>query len=76
MKSAGFNVTHVYGLTETYGPASFNDWHREWDALPGSEQAAKKARQGVRYPVLDALRRDRSGNHGSRCRATARRWAK
>ncbi len=55
MKSAGFNVTHVYGLTETYGPASVNDWHREWDALSGAEQAAKKARQGVRYPVLEAL---------------------
>jgi fatty-acyl-CoA synthase len=55
MKSAGFNVTHVYGLTETYGPASVNDWHREWDALDGTGQAAKKARQGVAYPVLDAL---------------------
>jgi fatty-acyl-CoA synthase len=55
MKASGFNVTHVYGLTETYGPASVNDWHREWDTLPGSEQAAKKARQGVSYPVLDAL---------------------
>src|SRR3984957_16911890 len=55
MKAAGFNVTHVYGLTETYGPASVNDWHREWNALSGSEQAAKKARQGVRYPVLEAL---------------------
>jgi fatty-acyl-CoA synthase len=55
MKSAGFNVTHVYGLTETYGPASVNDWHRDWNALSGPEQAAKKARQGVRYPVLDAL---------------------
>ncbi|MGB6321332.1 MAG: AMP-binding protein, partial [Xanthobacteraceae bacterium] len=55
MKAAGFNVTHVYGLTETYGPASVNDWHHEWDALDGSEQAAKKARQGVAYPVLDAL---------------------
>jgi fatty-acyl-CoA synthase len=55
MKSAGFNVTHVYGLTETYGPASVNDWHREWNALAGPEQAAKKARQGVAYPVLDAL---------------------
>ncbi len=55
MKTAGFNVTHVYGLTETYGPASVNDWHREWDALAGSDQAAKKARQGVRYPVLEAL---------------------
>jgi fatty-acyl-CoA synthase len=55
MKSAGFNVTHVYGLTETYGPASVNDWHSEWNALDPSEQAAKKARQGVRYPVLEAL---------------------
>ena len=55
MKAAGFNVTHVYGLTETYGPASVNDWHREWDGLSGAEQAAKKARQGVRYPVLEAL---------------------
>jgi fatty-acyl-CoA synthase len=55
MKAAGFNVTHLYGLTETYGPAAINDWHREWDALSASEQAAKKARQGVAYPVLDAL---------------------
>jgi fatty-acyl-CoA synthase len=55
MKSAGFNVTHLYGLTETYGPASINDWHDEWDALPGEQQAERKARQGVRYPVLEAL---------------------
>ena len=55
MKAAGFNVTHVYGLTETYGPASVNEWHRDWNALSASEQAAKKARQGVAYPVLDAL---------------------
>jgi fatty-acyl-CoA synthase len=55
MKTAGFNVTHLYGLTETYGPAAINDWHREWDALSASEQAARKARQGVAYPVLEAL---------------------
>ncbi len=55
MRAAGFNVTHLYGLTETYGPASINDWHSEWDALASEEQAAKKARQGVRYPVLEAL---------------------
>ena len=55
MKAAGFNVTHVYGLTETYGPACVNEWQREWDALSDAEQAAKKARQGVRYPVLEAL---------------------
>ena len=55
MQSAGFNVTHVYGLTEVYGPAVINEWHSAWDALPGDEQAQKKARQGVRYPVLEAL---------------------
>jgi fatty-acyl-CoA synthase len=55
MKAAGFNVTHLYGLTETYGPAAINDWHREWEGLNLSDQAAKKARQGVAYPVLEAL---------------------
>ena len=55
MKEAGFNVTHVYGLTETYGPATINEWHGAWDALPLAEQAAKKARQGVRYVPLEAL---------------------
>jgi fatty-acyl-CoA synthase len=55
MKDAGFNVTHLYGLTETYGPAAINDWHREWEALPAPDQAVKKARQGVAYPVLEGL---------------------
>lgn len=55
MKDAGFNVTHLYGLTECYGPAVVNDWHQEWDALSLPEQAHKKARQGVRYGALEAL---------------------
>jgi fatty-acyl-CoA synthase len=55
MKGAGFNVTHVYGLTEVYGPAVVNDWHAGWDALPLDQQAAKKSRQGVRYHVLEGL---------------------
>jgi fatty-acyl-CoA synthase len=55
MKEAGFNVTHVYGLTETYGPATTNEWHAAWDKLPAAEQATKKARQGVRYVPLEAL---------------------
>jgi 3-(methylthio)propionyl---CoA ligase len=55
MKEAGFNVTHLYGLTECYGPAVVNDWHAEWDALSPAEQAEKKARQGVRYGALEAL---------------------
>ena len=55
MKEAGFEVTHLYGLTETYGPAAVNEWRGEWDALDGPAQAEKKARQGVRYCVLDDL---------------------
>jgi fatty-acyl-CoA synthase len=55
MKEAGFNVTHLYGLTECYGPAVVNDWHGAWDALSLAEQAEKKARQGVRYGALEAL---------------------
>ncbi len=55
MKAAGFNVTHLYGLTETYGPAVVNDWQRAWDQLSATDQAAKKARQGVRYAQLEAL---------------------
>jgi fatty-acyl-CoA synthase len=55
MKEAGFNVTHLYGLTECYGPAVVNDWHTEWDALTPDAQAVKKARQGVRYGALEAL---------------------
>jgi fatty-acyl-CoA synthase len=51
----GFHVTHVYGLTEVYGPAVVCEWHDEWNQLPMDEQAALKARQGVRYPVLEGL---------------------
>ena len=55
MSAAGFNVTHVYGLTETYGPAVVNEWKDVWDALPPDDRAQKQARQGVRYPTLEAL---------------------
>jgi fatty-acyl-CoA synthase len=55
MEQAGFRVTHVYGLTECYGPAVVCAWHEEWDARPSEERAALKARQGVRYPVLGEL---------------------
>jgi fatty-acyl-CoA synthase len=55
MATAGFNVTHVYGLTETYGPAVVNAWHNAWDALDGPAQAVLKARQGVRYTALEGL---------------------
>ncbi len=55
MADAGFNVTHVYGLTETYGPAVVNEWNAEWESLERGLRATKKARQGVRYHALDAL---------------------
>jgi fatty-acyl-CoA synthase len=55
MADAGFNVTHLYGLTESYGPAVVNDWNAAWDELPSAERAAKKARQGVPYVALDDL---------------------
>ncbi|MDT8326528.1 MAG: acyl-CoA synthetase [Roseovarius sp.] len=55
MKTAGFDVTHLYGLTETYGPAVVNDWHAEWSDLAPAEQATLKSRQGVRYLALECL---------------------
>ncbi|HYS44788.1 MAG TPA: acyl-CoA synthetase [Rhizomicrobium sp.] len=55
MAEAGFEVVHVYGLTEVYGPAVVNEWHEEWNALDASGRAAKKARQGVRYAPLEDL---------------------
>ena len=55
MRQAGFNVTHIYGLTETYGPSVVNDWQQAWDLLDPAAQATKKARQGVRYLALEAL---------------------
>ena len=55
MARLNFNVTHTYGLTEVYGPALVRSWHEEWDQLPLPEQAELKARQGVRYPMLEEL---------------------
>jgi fatty-acyl-CoA synthase len=55
MAEAGFEVVHVYGLTEVYGPAVVNEWHEEWDALDSAGRASKKARQGVRYAPLEEL---------------------
>jgi len=49
----GFNVTHLYGLTESYGPATLCAWQPEWDAMGLDERALRMARQGVRYPTLD-----------------------
>ncbi len=55
MGRAGFIVNHLYGLTESFGPAVVNPWHAEWDALPEPDQAVRRARQGVRGVALDGL---------------------
>ncbi|HJM49643.1 MAG TPA: acyl-CoA synthetase [Alphaproteobacteria bacterium] len=55
MAAEGFAVTHVYGLTETYGPAVVCAWQDDWDDLGPAEQASLKSRQGVRYHVLHGL---------------------
>ncbi|MFV0296219.1 MAG: acyl-CoA synthetase [Hyphomicrobiaceae bacterium] len=55
MAEAGFNVTHVYGLTEVYGPSVVNVWKEAWDALEPSKKAQLKARQGVAYTALEGL---------------------
>ncbi len=51
MQEQGFDVTHVYGLTEVYGPAMACAWHEEWNAEPIEKQAALKSRQGVAYAM-------------------------
>ncbi len=55
MTDAGFKLTHLYGLTETYGPATINEWNDTWDELPRDERVAKRGRQGVRYVALEDL---------------------
>ncbi|HEX6113047.1 MAG TPA: acyl-CoA synthetase [Geminicoccaceae bacterium] len=55
MAELGIRVTHVYGLTEVYGPSTVCAWQEEWDALAMHERARLQARQGVCYPVLEGL---------------------
>ncbi|SDI80654.1 fatty-acyl-CoA synthase [Paraburkholderia steynii] len=55
MKAIGFDLTHVYGLTEVYGPASVCAKQDAWDALDDDERARLNARQGVRYHLQAAV---------------------
>jgi fatty-acyl-CoA synthase len=52
----GMDVTHLYGLTETFGPAAICEWRGEWSRLPIAEQARLKARQGVGNVISQQLR--------------------
>jgi len=56
IKALNFRPVHVYGLTETYGPVTICEWHREWDLLPPDEQARRRARQGQAYLTADLVR--------------------
>jgi len=55
MEEMGIAVTHLYGLTETYGPTVACAWHEEWDALPLAERARLKSRVGVRKANMEAV---------------------
>ena len=55
IEKRGCHITHVYGLTEVYGPVTVCSWQEEWNVLPSAEQARIKARQGVRYVSLEGL---------------------
>src|ERR1700720_1617452 len=55
MEALGFRVTHLYGATETYGPATSCVFQPEWNALPDEERFARMARQGVAYPMVEAV---------------------
>ncbi|TYL47462.1 acyl-CoA synthetase [Marinomonas sp. IMCC 4694] len=55
MEAIGFNITHVYGLTETYGPCVYCAWKDEWDDHSAEEKARLKARQGIKAPMLEGL---------------------
>ncbi|TXF11270.1 acyl-CoA synthetase [Pelomicrobium methylotrophicum] len=55
MERIGFNITHVYGLTETYGPAAVCAKHAEWGSLSLAERTQKNGRQGVRYPTQQGM---------------------
>ena len=56
MEAMNFAVTHLYGLTETYGPLAINEWQPEWNELPQDEQATLRARQGAPNIIARALR--------------------
>jgi fatty-acyl-CoA synthase len=53
MEAMGFRVTHLFGMTECYGPSTVCVWQPEWSELPPDERAALMARQGVRYMTLE-----------------------
>ena len=76
MERIGFDITHVYGLTETYGPAAVCAKHAEWDALDIGARTERNGRQGVRYTLRGGHDGDGPRDDAPGARGTARRWAR
>jgi fatty-acyl-CoA synthase len=55
MEALGFEVTHLYGATETYGPGTFCLFKQEWNALPSDQRYANMARQGIAHPMVEGV---------------------
>ena len=75
MERIGFNITHVYGLTGSYGPASVCAKHPEWDSLPIEQRAEMNGRQGVRYHMQKRCR-CATRSPSKPCRPMAKPWAR
>jgi fatty-acyl-CoA synthase len=56
IEARGFEVLHLYGLTEVFGPMTICEWQTAWNDLPAERRAEMKARQGVAYPSVEAVR--------------------
>ena len=70
------SVTHVYGLTEVYGPATICAWHDEWDAFDSGERRGSRPARACATAAGGRRHRHGPSDHGAECRATARRWAR
>ena len=76
MAKLGFDITHVYGLTEVYGPAAVAVKRDDWAAQSLSEQARLNGRQGVRYALQEGMTVLDPDDAWPRCRPMARPWAR
>lgn len=55
-RACGLDITHLYGMTETYGPVVINEWRSQWDQLPADDQDRLNARQGIGNIISDLVR--------------------
>ena len=76
MERMGWELTHVYGLTEVYGPATVCAKHDEWKDLDIGKRTERNGRQGVRYLMEEGLTVMDPEHDEGRCPPTARPWAR